>query len=204
MDPGDTETGEGYPGDRIPHGGSDMRKNPLLLAGVLVLVSATALPLSRCTQSENPAGRGGTSNGFALRAGANAPPFSLRDISGNIVQSSNLLGKPLAINFFATWCPPCREEIPGFVDVYNKYKEQGFELVGISLDTDTRENLPSFVMTYRIGYRILLGDLDTARAYGGVYSLPTTFFIGKDGRIRNVHVGYLDRDAFDREVRNLL
>jgi peroxiredoxin len=181
-----------------------MRKNPLLLAGVLVLACATALPLSRCTQSENRAGKGETSNGFALVAGTNAPPFSLRDISGNIVQSSNLLGKPVAINFFATWCPSCREEIPGFVDVYNKYKEQGFELVGISLDTDTRENLPSFVMTYRIGYRVLLGDLDTARAYGGVYSLPTTFFIGKDGRIRNVHVGYLDREAFEREVRSLL
>ncbi|MGZ8462132.1 MAG: peroxiredoxin family protein [Candidatus Deferrimicrobiaceae bacterium] len=181
-----------------------MRRNPLLLAGVLVLASAIAFPLSRCTQSENRAGSGGTSIGGAPRAGANAPPFSLRDISGNIVQSSNLLGKPVVINFFATWCPPCREEIPGFVEVYNKYKDQGFELVGISLDTDTRENLPSFVMTYRIGYRILLGDLDTAIAYGGVSSLPTTFFIGKDGRIRNVYVGTLDRDAFDREVRNLL
>lgn len=204
MDPGGPETGEGDPGDRFPHGGSDMRKNPLLLAGVLVLASATAFPLSRCTQSENPAGRGGTSIGGAPSAGTNAPPFSLRDISGNIVQSSNLLGKPVVINFFATWCPPCREETPGFVDVYNKYKEQGFELVGISLDTDPREDLPSFVMTYRIGYRILLGDLDTARAYGGVSSLPTTFFIGKDGKIRNVHVGYLDQDAFDREVRKLL
>ena len=204
MDPGGPETGEGDPGDRFPHGGSDMRKNPLLLAGVLVLASATAFPLSRCTQSENPAGRGGTSIGGAPSAGTNAPPFSLRDISGNIVQSSNLLGKPVVINFFATWCPPCREETPGFVDVYNKYKEQGFELVGISLDTDPREDLPSFVMTYRIGYRILLGDLETARAYGGVYSLPTTFFIGKDGKIRNVHVGYLDQDAFDREVRKLL
>jgi cytochrome c biogenesis protein CcmG/thiol:disulfide interchange protein DsbE len=181
-----------------------MWKNPLLLAGLLVLASATALPLSRCTQSENAAGRGGTPIDGIPGAGAHAPAFSLRDISGNIVQSSNFLGKPVAINFFATWCPSCREETPGFVDVYNKYKEKGFELVGISLDTDTRENLPSFVMTYRIGYRILLGDLDTARAYGGVSSLPTTFFIGKDGRIRNVHVGYLDRDAFDREVRNLL
>ena len=181
-----------------------MRKNPLLLSGVLVLASAAALLLSGCTQGDHQAGRGGTSIGGAPRAGASAPSFTLRDISGNIVQSSNLLGKPVVINFFATWCPPCREETPGFVEVYNKYKKQGFELVGISLDTDTREDLPSFVMTYRIGYRILLGDLDTARAYGGVSSLPTTFFIGKDGRIRNVHVGYLDPDDFEREVRNLL
>jgi len=181
-----------------------MKKSSPALAGVLVLVFTGALFLylnthrGRPTDGEETGGRG------LPRAGSPAPAFSLRDVSGNVVDSSHFLGKPTAINFFATWCPPCLEEIPGFVDVYNKYKDRGFELVGISLDTDTRENLPAFVMTHRIEYRILLGDLATTRAYGGVLSLPTTIFIGKDGRIRNVHVGYLDRDTFDSEVRKLL
>ncbi len=139
-----------------------------------------------------------------LAAGQTAPGFTLKDINGNIVSSRSLAGKPLVINFFATWCPPCREEIPGFVEVHNKYKGKGFELVGIALDTDTRENLPGFVMNHRIGYRILLGTLETTRAYGGVSSIPTTVFVGRDGTIRRVIVGYIDRDGFEAEVKKLL
>ncbi|HWS15115.1 MAG TPA: TlpA disulfide reductase family protein, partial [Candidatus Methylomirabilis sp.] len=98
----------------------------------------------------------------------------------------------------------CKAETPGFVEVYNKHRSKGFELVGISLDTDTRGNLPGFLMTNKIEYTVLFGDLTTARAYGGVSSIPTTFFVGKDGEIKNVHVGYMDRDAFDKEVQKLL
>jgi cytochrome c biogenesis protein CcmG/thiol:disulfide interchange protein DsbE len=125
-------------------------------------------------------------------------------VNGNLFSSERLAGKPTVINFFATWCPPCRNETPGFVEVYNRHKGKGLEMIGISLDTDTRGNLAGFLMTHRIEYRILYGDLATARAYGGVSSIPTTFFIGKDGVIRNVHVGYMDKDAFDEEVRKRL
>ncbi|HSM00781.1 MAG TPA: TlpA disulfide reductase family protein [Candidatus Limnocylindria bacterium] len=181
-----------------------MKKSSLALAGVLVLVFTGALFLYLNTHRGKPDDGEGARDRFLPQEGSAAPAFSLRDVSGNVVDSSHFLGKPTAINFFATWCPPCVDEIPGFVDVYNKYKDRGFELVGISLDTDTRENLPAFVMTHRIEYRILLGDLATTRAYGGVSSLPTTIFVGKDGRIQYVHVGYLDRDTFDSEVRKLL
>jgi peroxiredoxin len=181
-----------------------MKKPFLALAGMLVLVFTVALFLhlntGRQRQTDGEVTRG---RSLPLKGSA-APSFSLRDVSGDVVVSSHFLGKPTVINFFATWCPPCVEEIPGFVDVYNKYKDRGFELVGISFDTDPREKLPAFVKTHRIEYRILLGDQATARAYGGVSYLPTTIFIGKDGRIRNVHVGYLDRNAFDSEVRKLL
>ena len=175
---------------------------PLILA--LIVVLAGVLLLYRNWQPERDVAKdvpGTTAGTSGSRA---APAFSLKDTNGNIYSSAQLAGKPAVINFFATWCPPCREEIPGFVEVYNKHKENGFELIGISLDTDTRGNLPGFLMSNRIGYRILFGDLDTARAYGGVSSLPTTFFVGKDGEIKNIHVGYMDKDAFDKEVRKLL
>jgi peroxiredoxin len=171
---------------------------------MLVLAITVAFFLYVNTEPGRQTGGKGTGSRFLPREGSAAPAFSLRDINGNVVDSSHLLGKPTAINFFATWCSPCIDEIPGLVDVYNRYRDRGFELVGISLDTDTRENLPTFVKTHRIEYRILLGDLATARAYGGVSSIPTTVFIGKDGTIRNVHVGYLDRNTFDSEVRKLL
>src|SRR5659263_97400 len=106
-------------------------------------------------------------------------------IRDSIYSSTQLAGKPVVINFFATWCPPCKAEIPGFVEVYDKHRSEGFEMVGISLDTDTQGDLPGFLMSNKIGYRILFGDLATAQAYGGVSALPTTFFVGKDGEIKN-------------------
>ena len=175
---------------------------PLILA--LVVVLAVAILLYRNRQIGTEAGKTGPETAAQPSVSRTAPPFSLKDTNGNIYSSTQLAGKPAVINFFATWCPPCREEIPGFVEVYNKHKENGFEMIGISLDTDTRENLPGFLMSNKIGYKVLFGDLATARAYGGVSALPTTFFVGKDGEIKNVHVGYMDKDAFDKEVRKLL
>jgi peroxiredoxin len=181
-----------------------MKKSLFALAGILALaILAAALWYrgwqpgpGRTLEDSSP-----VSPGSGPRM---APPFTLTDTSGNQVSSSLFLGKPIVINFFATWCPPCRQEIPGFVEVYNKYRGRGFELVGISLDSDTKRELPAFMMENRIGYRILMGDIATARAYGGVTTIPTTFFVGRDGRIRNVHVGYIDKDAFEREVQKLL
>ena len=178
---------------------------PLILG--LIVVFAGAFLLYRNWQAglEGKNAAPGAAGAPAGPSGSRtAPPFSLPDTNGNIYSSARLAGKPAAINFFATWCPPCKAEIPGFVEVYEKHKAEGFELIGISLDTDTRGNLPGFLMTNRIGYKVLFGDLATARAYGGVSSIPTTFFVGKDGEIKNVHIGYMDKDAFDEEVRKLL
>jgi peroxiredoxin len=175
---------------------------PLIL--LLVVAFAGALLLYRNWQSGLEAKKTTPGTAAGPSGFRTAPPFSLKDTNGNLYSSSEFAGKPAVINFFATWCPPCREEIPGFVEVYNKHKGKGFELIGITLDTDSRENMPGFLMNNKIRYRILFGDLETARAYGGVSALPTTFFVGKDGEIKNVHVGYIDKDAFDKEVMKLL
>jgi peroxiredoxin len=175
---------------------------PLILA--LVVVLAGAFLLYRYLQPGPEAGKTGPGTATSPSGSRTAPPFSLKDTNGNIYSSTQLVGKPVVINFFATWCPPCKAEIPGFVEVYDKHRSEGFEMVGISLDTDTQGDLPGFLMSNKIGYRILFGDLATAQAYGGVSALPTTFFVGKDGEIKNVHVGYMDKDAFEKEVRKLL
>ena len=175
---------------------------PLILALVVVLIAAVLLYRNRHPGPEGTIAGPGTAAGPS--GSRIAPPFSLKDTNGNVYSSARLAGKPVVINFFATWCPPCKAEIPGFVEVFNKHRSEGFEMVGISLDTDTRGNLPGFLMNNKIEYRILFGDLNIAKAYGGVSSIPTTFFVGKDGEIKNVHVGYMDKDAFDKEVLKLL
>lgn len=175
---------------------------PLILG--LIVVFAGAFLLYRNWQAGTGAGKTAPGTASWTSGPRTAPPFSLPDTNGNIYSSAQLAGKPAVINFFATWCTPCREEIPGFVEVYNLHREKGFELVGISLDADSRKSMPFFLMNNKVGYRILFGDVDTARAYGGVSAIPTTFFVGKDGEIKNVHVGYIDKEAFDKEVRKLL
>lgn len=176
-----------------------MKKAPLILGVAVALAFAgAALWYRNWQRAEAPAERAAPPAGPQT-----APPFSLVDLKGNPVSSEAFRGRPTVINFFATWCPPCQQEIPGFVEVYKKYRAQGFALVGIALDTDTRGKLASFVSERGIEYPVLLGDVETARAYGGVSSIPTTFFVGKNGEIRNVHVGYMDKDAFDAEVRKL-
>jgi peroxiredoxin len=178
---------------------------PLLLILLMAVAAAYFLYWNWEAGMERTAAREATAAPAGGAAGTRtAPPFALKDVNGNLYSSSRFAGKPTVINFFATWCPPCREEIPGFVEVYNKHKGKGFELIGISVDSDTREDLVGFLMNNRIEYKILLGDLATAKAYGGVASIPTTFFVGKDGQIKNVHVGYLSKEDFDREVQKLL
>jgi peroxiredoxin len=181
-----------------------MKKAHLMMAVALVVVFGAAIVLF--SRWQRGSGNVAEQPGAAAPAGAQkAPPFTLTDVQGASFSSDTFAGKPAVINFFATWCPPCRGEIPGFVEVYEKYKGQGFAMVGISVDTDTRDKLPAFVQDQKITYPVLLGgDGSTAKAYGGVSAIPTTFFVGKDGVIRNVHVGFMDKAAFDAEVAKLL
>lgn len=180
-----------------------MNKGPVVVIVILLAVVLgggyiyfSSRPLAPPVADAPPSGTTG--------GGQSAPPFTLQDMGGNTVSSSQFVGKPLVVNFFATWCPPCKSEIPGFVAVYEKYKGQGFELVGIALDTDTKDKLPGFIAEQRISYKILLGNVETARNYGGVSSIPTTFFIGKGGLIQNVHVGFMSQERFEQEVQKLL
>lgn len=176
----------------------------LALAGALYLSTTGGRTRAPSGDERSAAGVPPSSPRGSVAPGRQAPAFSLADISGNIVDSSRFAGKPTIVNFFATWCPPCREEVPALVKAYDRYRAEGLEVVGISLDTDTRENLPGFIAGNRIKYRILLGDMSTVRAYGGVSSLPTTVFIGKDGEIKDIHVGVMDGDSLEREIRELL
>ncbi len=181
-----------------------MRKTSLIVIVVVAVALAAAVAWYSGRRTAAPPREPAPGAARAPAGQKLVPAFSLPDINGNRVDSSIVRGKPAVVNIFATWCPPCREETPGLVAVYEKYKARGFELVGISLDTDTRGDLARFVVENRITYRVLLGDMEAVQAFGGGSAIPVSFFIGRDGMIRNVHVGFIDREPFDREVQKLL
>lgn len=133
-----------------------------------------------------------------------APEFELKDASGKVVHLADYKGKVVLLDFWATWCGPCGIEIPWFVDFQRKYKDRGFEVLGISMDDDGWKAITPFVTEKQINYRVLLGDDKTGDQYGGVEALPTTFVIDRDGKIASVHVGLANKKDFEDAIEKLL
>ncbi|MBD3334999.1 MAG: redoxin domain-containing protein [Candidatus Eisenbacteria bacterium] len=133
-----------------------------------------------------------------------APDFSLPDLSGREVSLDDFAGKIVILDFWATWCPPCRMEIPHFIGLHKDYNDRGVEIVGIALDRNGIQAVQPFVQQHRIPYVSLIGDQQIARRFGGVRNIPTTFIIDQKGRIVSRHVGYQERSVFEREIVALL
>jgi thiol-disulfide isomerase/thioredoxin len=132
-----------------------------------------------------------------------APEFSLTDLSGQKLELANYKGKVILLDFWATWCGPCRIEIPGFVELQNRYRAQGLVVIGISMD-DGPEPVKEFYQQYKMNYPVAVGDEKIGELYGGILGLPTSFLIGRDGRIYAKHVGASDPFVFEEEIKKLL
>lgn len=132
-----------------------------------------------------------------------APKFSLTDISGQKLNLDDYKGKVVVLDFWATWCGPCRIEIPEFVEMQKRYRDQGLAIIGISMD-DGPAPVKDFYKQFNMNYPVALGDSKLAELYGGIFGLPTTLLIGRDGRIYAKHVGATDISVFEAEVKELL
>jgi peroxiredoxin len=133
-----------------------------------------------------------------------APDFALKDSDGKTVKLSDYKGKVVVLNFWATWCGPCKVEIPWFIEFEQKFKDRGFAVLGVSMDEDGWETVKPYIAARKINYRILLGDDPVSNLYGGVESLPTTFVIDRDGRVASVHIGLVPRTDYQNEIMHLL
>jgi cytochrome c biogenesis protein CcmG, thiol:disulfide interchange protein DsbE len=133
-----------------------------------------------------------------------APNFKLATMDGKTVELKSLAGKAVVVNFWATWCGPCRREIPGMIRVYEKYKDKGFEIVGISLDRGGWKDLKPFLAKSPIPYPIVLGGEAEAKAYGGIEGIPTTFFVDRKGNIVSKTVGSMEEADFEKAVKSIL
>ncbi len=133
-----------------------------------------------------------------------APNFVLKDASGKVVQLADYKGKVVLLDFWATWCGPCKIEIPWFTEFERKYKDRGFEVLGVSMDDDGWKSVTPFVQEKKINYRIVMGDDKTGDQFGGLEALPTTFVIDRYGRIASVHVGLTNKKDFSDAIEELL
>jgi thiol-disulfide isomerase/thioredoxin len=140
---------------------------------------------------------------------ANAKPanlnFTLKDVQGKNVRLSDYKGKVILLDFWATWCGPCKIEIPWFVEFQNKYGPQGFQVVGVSVD-DTVEMLRPYVKNLKMNYPVLLGlhHDDIQDAYGPLWGIPVTAVISRDARICAKHSGISSKENFEKEIKSLL
>jgi thiol-disulfide isomerase/thioredoxin len=133
-----------------------------------------------------------------------APNFSLKTGSGQTVELAKLHGKVVVVNFWATWCGPCRSEIPGMQEVYEKYKSKGLEIVGVSLDQKGWDVINPFVKKMNISYPVVLGNQQVAESYGNIDAIPATFIVGKKGEVLLHHVGYMSKEEFEKAVKAAL
>jgi cytochrome c biogenesis protein CcmG/thiol:disulfide interchange protein DsbE len=131
--------------------------------------------------------------------------FTLQDMNGNDVTLSDFRGRPLIVNFWATWCGPCKHEIPAFVELVDKYRDQGFTVLGISVD-DSPEDLRPFAAEYKMNYPVLvgLGHDELQELYGAHIVVPVSWFIRADGTVHLKHMGTNSTDWFEKQIKAML
>lgn len=133
-----------------------------------------------------------------------APVWKLKDVEGRVISSETFKGKVVVVDFWATWCPPCRAEIPGYVELQKKYGKDGLVIIGVSLDQKGPAVVKPFMEKFGINYPIVMGDDDISAAFGGMDAIPTTFIIDRAGIIRDRKVGAEPTEQYEKRILALL
>lgn len=157
---------------------------------VFAIIAAVLFSLGACSQSN------------ALEVGEKAKDFTLQDLDRKVTSLSDFNGKVIILDFFASWCPPCRQEVPDFIELQKEYGDKGFTMVGISLVS--LQESKNFAAQAGINYPVLVDDGKVSQAYGPIRSIPTTFVIGKDSKIAKVYIGFRPKSVFEKDLKELL
>ncbi|HZP60950.1 MAG TPA: TlpA disulfide reductase family protein [Opitutaceae bacterium] len=133
-----------------------------------------------------------------------APGWTLKDVNGQPVSLSQFKGKVVVLDFWATWCPPCRSEIPGYVKLQEKYKGKGLVIIGVSVDQDGPAVVKKFVADFHMNYPVVMADDSVVQAYGNPDAIPTTFIIDRAGKIRDKKVGAMETADYEKILQQYL
>ena len=159
----------------------------LVLSVLLITAHACRSTRSTTTQAENQL----------------APDFTLQDLMGHPLSLSSYRGKVVLLDFWATWCTPCREEIPRFVEMQSQYGGRGLQILGVSMD-DSPEPVREFFHNFKMNYPVVMGTAKTGELYGGILGLPIAYVIDQQGRIRARHIGATPLSTLESEITRLV
>jgi peroxiredoxin len=140
----------------------------------------------------------------AITKSNTAPNFTLQDANGGTVELAALKGKVVLLNFWATWCGPCKIEIPWFTEFQKNYEAQGFTVIGVSMDEEGWKVVKPYIAEHKINYPIVLANEALNASYGGIESLPTTLLIDRTGKIAFIHSGLIGKSDYQKEIVQLL
>jgi cytochrome c biogenesis protein CcmG/thiol:disulfide interchange protein DsbE len=170
----------------------------------LVIILAFSITTFCADKNNSAVKSNNTDNAVVNPVDDKAPDFALKSSDGKTVKLSDYKGKVIIIDFWATWCPPCRKGIPDLISIQNDYKND-VVIIGISLDGEkTIKDVPGFIKTYGINYTIVYGDDKVVAAYGGIEGIPTAFVVDKKGNVVDKHVGLVPKDTYVNKIKELL
>ena len=177
-----------------------MRRKPFVTFVVAMVVTLTVLfAIERTGRSAGHLG--------ATRADLEdkvAPDFTLQSIDGKTIRLSDFRRKAVLLNFWATYCAPCRIEMPWFVELQNRYAAEGLQVVGVAMDDASPNDIEKFANDLGVNYPILVGEETVGNAFGGVQFLPSTFYIGRDGKVVDKVFGLNRRNEIEEDIKRAL
>ncbi|HYL11512.1 MAG TPA: TlpA disulfide reductase family protein [Terriglobales bacterium] len=177
-----------------------MKRTSIMVLVVAMGVTALLVAKFRNSRSSSTSVRKPSSS----LNGQMAPDFALESLDSRTVHLSDFHGKAVLLNFWATWCTPCKVEMPWFEQMHKQYGPQGLQVVGIAMDDASKKDIAEFASNLGIDYPILVGKESVGEAYGGVQFLPVTVYVGRDGKIVEKVFGLKGRDEIEDNVRKAL
>jgi peroxiredoxin len=177
-----------------------VKRNPFIILFVALVVALMLFVGMRIARRPDA---GGPSAALGFK-GQMAPDFELKSLDGRSVHLTDFRGKAVLLNFWATWCQPCKIEMPWFVEMQKQYGSDGLQVVGVAMDDASEEDIAKFAKQMGVNYPILLGKEAVGDAYGGVQFLPTTFFIDRNGKVVDRVFGLKSRSEIEDNIKKAM